>query len=161
MKNIQLPDEMPGMTLAEAREELRQLMSGSKGEPVGCRLCGRSARVTRRTTHKDMVRCLHHLAGNDAPQNLSQIARGGDYAKLALPEWGLIRPAGGATWEITEDGRAWLEGQISVPRWVFTFAEVSIGLPDVNSELWVHDARLQGIDLGSVMSVEEEVVDDG
>ncbi len=115
------------MTLAEARDTLRGLVD--VGYPCPC--CDQLAKVYKRPIGRSNARDLlnafrrHGIGEWFHFQSLpGKIQNGGDTGKLRF--WGLVdeqteilRDDGGRCgyWQITTKGRAWLLGQISVPKY--------------------------------------------
>lgn len=116
------------MTLAEARDQLRQLAY----EGTDCPCCTRRVRVYRRKLSSVAARgvaALYKSATLDwahmptvAREHLADVQGQGGYVVLSH-HWGLLeeeirrRPDGGRTgyWRVTALGALWLRGEESVP----------------------------------------------
>lgn len=113
-------------TLTAAKD---RLMAGAK-KGATCPCCGQFCKVYNRTLSATMALWLMALAkAHDAAGPGSWIhvrdlgvVQNGDYGRL--PQWGMSIHASSSDvtkkcsglWQITERGRAWVDGQIEVPR---------------------------------------------
>lgn len=146
---FQLDHDPRAVTLAFAQEWLAARMDAG----VPCPCCTQFTKVYARTITATMAYalvCLYRHAASGgpewfhAPSYLSRVARladstarGGDWAKLTA--WGLIEesterreddcPHTGY-YRVTEAGRAFVLGQITVPRWAIFYAGRVLRLDD-------------------------------
>lgn len=116
-----------GMTLAEARNELRELVmeAGHK-----CPCCTQLAKVYRRKIHATMARSLilmWRAAGTDWVHVPTVAGDACEAGKLRY--WGLVeeekatRPDGGRTgwWRVTDKGAAWIGDRTRVPKYAHIY----------------------------------------
>jgi len=121
----------PGESLVAASQRTMRLAGDAGGTTCPC--CSKHVQIYRRTLNSGMVRALiemyryQQLSGStwiDIKKVKS--VRGGDYAKLRF--WGLICKYGAGEysyeekwsghWRIAVKGRAFVENQLTVPRYV-------------------------------------------
>lgn len=142
------PDRFPPTEFAESygAEEAtlgyaQEWLAARMDDGVRCPCCTQFTKVYARTLTATMAYaliCLHQHTGPEwfhAPSYLSRVARradstarGGDWAKLT--HWGLIEEAPERRedncphtgyYRVTERGRRFVLGQLSVPRWAVIF----------------------------------------
>lgn len=111
----------PKMTIAEAKQELRE---AAKGEGDHCPVCGQFAKVYKRSITSSMAYGLiqFYKAVGAKPGHVPTILnqRGGDFLKLRY--WGLIQESGApGYWFVTPTGAAYVKGLTSAPQYAYVF----------------------------------------
>jgi len=134
------------MTVAEARKILRE----KAREPDGCIccVCKQNVKVYRRKFNRTMAKFLVemykvdeegigwlHVASSD---RILQITRGaGDFAKSRY--WDLIeqrfdlvggKKVGSGDWRITQKGREFVEGKITIEKYAFVYNKHCLGFSE-------------------------------
>lgn len=140
MKVVRIPDDV---TVAEARDQLREIARGEGGE---CPVCRRLTKVRRRNLTSVAARAVAALYKHHGTHyahmptivlaHLADVANQGGYATLGQ-YWGLIeeetvtRPDGGRAgyWHVTHRGEQWLQGEITVPKYVDIYNARRLGEP--------------------------------
>jgi len=124
------------LTIAEAREQLEAVMYEEGGT---CPCCTQFVKVYRRSIHASEARALilaesaHGGEWFHVPTFADCARLGGSWAMLR--RWGLIeentapRDDGGRAgyWRITAEGRAFVRGEIKVPKYAQIFDNVLLG----------------------------------
>jgi hypothetical protein len=152
------------MTLGEARDELRELV---KGKGAICPLCTQNAKIYPRSlplaSAKVMVELFKRNEGRDyidVPEVLDTMkgtAHQGGYGTLSW-HWGLIEPMPGQRedgsnrvgwWRLTDRGRAFVRGEVTVPRKARIYAN---RLLSFEGEQWtISDALRHPFDFRELM----------
>lgn len=135
-----IPDDV---TVAEARDQLREIARGEGGE---CPVCKRQTKVRRRNLTSVAARAVAALYKHHGTHyahmptivlaHLADVANQGGYATLGQ-YWGLIeeetvtRPDGGRAgyWHVTARGEQWLQGEITVSKYVDIYNARRLGEP--------------------------------
>jgi hypothetical protein len=133
----------PDTTLGEAWK----LIEDNCEDGLPCPLCGQRVQVYRRGINSEMawvaIRLYRHSLENGSKYAyMPDISAGkkhfgwGDYAKLR--HWGVLEEQPGTRedgssrvgfWRITQLGRQWVEGAISLPRYVRVYNNQPLGPP--------------------------------
>jgi len=144
VKDIDIPPH-DNRTLEEAQKDF--FLSVNRGGACPC--CGLHAKIYKRKLYHTMVVALNHfyvheLASSEKGRyhSVTEVlqgaaSRGGDFAKLKY--WGLLEqqkerkkdnnPRSGY-WRITDKGKAFIEGKISVPAAVYVFGARALGFSE-------------------------------
>ncbi|MBA2666099.1 MAG: hypothetical protein H0U69_03570 [Trueperaceae bacterium] len=157
-------DITPATTLSQAR----RYVEVERFTGVHCPCCDAFVKVYRRKITNSQVRFLRDLyqlarqavpsfhagtgIGVDVRQITGQHMRGGDYSKLR--HWELIEDHSdieGASgyWAITAKGKAFLLGQIEVPKYAWVLRDAPVTYSD--ETISVHDAWGFAFDVGELM----------
>ena len=135
MKNIQLPIIDIGILNSTVETERSRLTSAlnSKGTTPGirCNCCGGTVGVYRRSLYRGIVLPLielrkRELAGERGVRS-ADINGVRDYDKARF--WDLIEKRD-KQWALTPKGRAFVDGDIAVPKSVFVFNATMVGIPN-------------------------------
>lgn len=148
--DIPLPKREADVSLDIVREALRTLLA--TGEMVECPCCGGVSKVYARGIHAAMVRGLIKVASSSSGLPPSAFSReeGGDFAKLT--HWGLIEQTKETgAWAITNKGRRWLSGEITIPHKVLLYGSEVLGF-DHSKLIHASDVKKLGVDLGDILA---------
>ena len=106
------------------------------GDYVECPCCGtRHNQIYKRRIYGSMLKGLKRLAEHNNSLTPASI---GDFAKLRF--WGLIKAGGQeGAWEITQSGRDFLAGLISIPEFLFIQNNQVVG----RSETFIYIGDIQ------------------
>jgi hypothetical protein len=136
------PLALPAMSVHEARTYLRE----RREHGAECPVCGRIAKLYRRQLHRSIVATMAAMYARRGlrPVYLPSIEQRSRDVSFAA-HWGLIRRVCDAEgraiegkWRITPRGRAWLRGELTVPRYAVVYLGECLRL---EGEPWsVHDA---------------------
>lgn len=119
------------VTLARARRYVQKRIDSARG--VKCPCCRRIAHVRRGHITPSMVTQLVKIYSISprAPFQLKKVLirdQNGDYAKLRY--WGLLEQVDLGWWRLTARGRAFVRGEVEVPRTALTYNRRLIRLCD-------------------------------
>jgi len=101
----------------------------TKGVFYTCPCCEQKVKRYPRRLHKTLWRALQYItrcgeAGANA-WDIMKACNSTDYSKLAL--WELTEKVGLAQWKVTEKGKAFLRGEVTIPKFVFTYNNTILG----------------------------------
>lgn len=111
------------VTLAFCRQYVKDRIKRKQG--VRCPCCGKVNKLRPGSISKPMlvalVKMLFKIESVDGLRD-----RNGDYAKLR--HWGLVRQIGRGLWRLTSRGRAFLRGEVEVPKTAVTYKAACLRL---------------------------------
>ena len=143
MKLFNFKSKSRDLTLTEAKELLQSQIS--KGAICPC--CGRYTKIYRRNINSGMAKFLKALynlnqinempySANDVLKSMVSPARSLDYGVLV--HFGVIKKVSTNNYQITEIGKQFVEGKISVPKFVYLQNNV---LVDKTGKCYFKDAQ--------------------
>lgn len=144
---------------ADLRSHIEWLLDHvERNVPVKCPCCKQSVTMRKRPMTNEMARVLIAMYREDPhgwvhvqslKHNNTPVARGGDATKLK--HWGLIEGQQGVKddgnprngyWRLTEAGRQFVEGRLTVPRRVHILLDTCYGKD--GEAITIHDALGEG-----------------
>lgn len=129
---IPLPKGGEWRTLGEARDELRDELG--EGELATCPCCGQDAKVYSRPINSTMVSALKAIAssayGLDNRQIIAATKQSGGGNVSLLQHWKLIEQWPGKIWRVTQTGKSFLAGHVTLASRVILYNNIFLGFDD-------------------------------
>ena len=151
---IQLPAVFPDRTLDTARVALRaQLETGKK---VICPCCAQDAKIYARKFRGDWLKALRLLAENTymSPRDLVRLTGSRDYPSITYFD-GLAHVGPNKLWRISNHGRAFLRGEVTIPMYALIYNGEVLGGAEGQQTLHIsdlYDADDDGFSLNELMN---------
>ena len=124
------PIDITNMIATEAREAVQTVIQA--GQSIYCPCCDQHVYANSRRITATMARQLTHLM--DGPldsKSLQTSTHGGERQYSLLRHWGLIeKMADSDTWRITQRGREFRLGLITVPKYAYVYNNTCRGVSD-------------------------------
>jgi hypothetical protein len=127
-------------TLEEARAAVKKGRANKGGTDCPC--CGKHCEEYRFSISANLAQILLVIYQAGRTLHVKEFARGNTYNTTLLKNFGLIQQEPSedkkpfnrsGLWSITDRGKAWVEGRVRIPRYVFVFDNTVTGF---SAEEW-------------------------